>query len=167
MNDQTQLKRISLLKSSTNLALPNSMSPDTVIPTSRPVTPNQAERPQGVKRTEIPDFIFTDGSGRFDVGLAEEYTYSDASGLKLFEKLWKDLLQWWTWNIKLVRSLTKDEKAQVEACLAGLSEEILVYRSSRRRGQPSPERNDLFNRVAMVLNWAEKSTRRKLPFAAA
>jgi len=169
MDSQSQLKRISQLKSSVNLVLPIATTKEqrpqvTALP-ERPKPKPKAKTAAAMKRTEVPDFIFNDGLGRFNVDLAEDYTYSDMSGLKVFEKLWKGLLQWWTWNIKLVRPLTKEEKGEVQKCLAGLSEEILEYQSIAKRGQPSRRRNDLYNRVAMVLNWAENSTRRKLPFS--
>ncbi|KAL2833176.1 hypothetical protein BJY01DRAFT_253594 [Aspergillus pseudoustus] len=118
IDSQTQLKRISQLKSSVNLVLPTTKEqcPQATALPELPKPPKTG----AMKRTEIPGFIFNDGVGRFDVDLAEDYTYSDMSGLKVFEKLWKGLLQWWTWNIKLVRALTKEEKAEVAACLAGL-----------------------------------------------
>ncbi|KAJ0416352.1 hypothetical protein BJY00DRAFT_317003 [Aspergillus carlsbadensis] len=160
MDTKSQLQKIAQLKSSTNLVLRETDDSASQVSSQAPV-PRQPCPPP---RTDIPDFIFNYGVGRFDVELAEEYAYEDPSALKAFQKVWKHLIWWWNWKIKLQHPLNKEEKVQVKLCFAGLSDEMIHYRETHERGLRSAERNDLFNRIAVVLNWAEGTTGGKLPF---
>ncbi|KAL2786986.1 hypothetical protein BJX66DRAFT_311910 [Aspergillus keveii] len=161
MDTKSQLQKVAQMKSSANLVLNEMEMDDSHSVVSFPTTvPSHTCPPP---RTDIPDYIFNNGMGRFDVALAEEYAYADTSDLKAFEKVWKHLIWWWNWKIKLQAPLTKEEKAQVKECVAGLSDEMIYYRDTTERGRKSAQRNDLFNRIAIVLNWAEGSTGGKLP----
>ncbi|CEN61102.1 hypothetical protein ASPCAL07767 [Aspergillus calidoustus] len=158
MDTKSQLQKIAQLKSSANLVLPEMDNSASEVSTPATV-PKQGYAPA---RTDIPDFIFNNGLGRFDVRLAEEYVYADMPDLKTFEKLWTHLS--WRWNKHWLKSpLTREEKAQVRVCISELGKEMVEYRNTKERGGRSADRNDLFNRIAIVLNWVEGGTGGKLP----